>query len=110
MIWIWVWCGLAALIGFGLLIVGFVVMKKRGEMASEGWRISGALIMGIALVMGVIFTGVAWGDRITCRNKATAMGLPYHWSLSSACLVKVNGRYYPIEQVQNVGGRIEVAP
>jgi hypothetical protein len=96
---------------------GFAILKSLTLIAAViafvgglGWLITQRELnmfvpwFWIALVVA-IFAGVLWGafsgDGMSCRNKATNMGLPYQYSTSSNCMVQDGGRWMPIDQVIN---------
>jgi hypothetical protein len=108
--WIIIWFFVpAALLGI-LAYVSYRKDPNRGHYNASSWTGGLAVISIILAVFGTIMVILYFGMGIVCRNKADTMELPHQFSLSAGCLVEVDGRYYPIEQVQNVGGRIVTTP
>lgn len=84
-------------------IKGLFVKKSRyysNRVTPQAWVVVLGLVLAAALFLSAIVVGVTWGDRITCRNKADTIDLPYRWSMSAGCNVRVDGQYIPIDQVR----------
>ncbi len=63
--------------------------------------------IGIMLAtIGTIFVGIAalanWGNSVNCRDTAAIMGLEHHYSFTTPCMVKVDGRWEPLNYQRSV--------
>lgn len=84
-------------------IKGLFVRKSRyysNKMVPQVWVVVLGLVLGVVLFLSAVVGGVAWGDSVICRNKANTLDLPYRWSMSAGCNVRVDGQYIPIDQVR----------
>ena len=51
---------------------------------------------------------VALARSAGCRNKADIMGLEHDWGFTTGCMVKVDGRYYPLGAIRYANGKVQV--
>lgn len=66
-----------------------------------GWV--AAFVVGIVLALALsIGTSAMWVVKTKCRNQANNMGFPYSWSVTSACMIQVEGRWVSIENYRIV--------
>lgn len=54
-----------------------------------------------ALAFGGAYIGMQ-ADQITCRNTASNMAVEWRWSVSTGCLFKWGGHWYPRDQVRQI--------
>lgn len=80
------------------------MLKQRGYV---DWDLI-VFFIGMALV---ILTGALGGlslARAGCRNSAEVMGVEYKWGATIGCMVKVDGRYYPLGAIRYANGKVKV--
>jgi hypothetical protein len=53
----------------------------------------------IALFVGLFFL-VHWGHEVNCRATAEVMGLPYHYSINTPCMVQVGSQWFPLHSIR----------
>jgi hypothetical protein len=59
-----------------------------------------AFIAGfIALFVGLFFL-VNWGNEVNCRATAEVMGLPYHYSVNTPCMVQLGSQWFPLHSIR----------
>ncbi len=113
MIWFLVWLVIPGTILIGLAL-RFQVQARAGEyddfVLDHGWAFAAYIAGGSLVVIGLIFCMVVYGERITCRNQANNIGVPWRYSVSAGCLYQINGTYFPSDQIRMVNGQIQVQP
>lgn len=60
-----------------------------------------AIILG-AIGLALVFGGALALDYASCRSKSTAMNVEHSYGPLQGCMVRVNGRWLPIESVREV--------
>jgi hypothetical protein len=59
-----------------------------------------AFIAGIVVLFVSIFLLVNWGNEVSCRNTAELMGLPYHYSTTTPCMVQMGSQWFPLHSIR----------
>ena len=91
-------CAVFATIVFvGVLIEGNQHKDKLGYFS--GTWVAASIVTGF-VAFTLIFSALAGAaDSVTCRNTASLMDEPHHWSFSTGCLIKDQGRWIPRGQI-----------
>ena len=75
----------------------------------RGYKDENIVILGFfAAAFAAIIALVAMLDKATCYSKSSAMGLDSRWGVLTGCMVKVDGRYVPLDAIRYVDGRMQV--
>lgn len=79
------------------------MLKSRGYV-DDGLVLICALMALIALIV-LACNSLA---KIGCRDSAAVMGLEYKYGLTMGCMVKVDGRYFPLDAIRYANGKVQV--
>lgn len=79
------------------------MLKSRGYV-DEGL----VLIFGLMTLIALLVLASNSLAKIGCRDSAAVMGLEYKYGLTMGCMVKVDGRYFPLEAIRYANGKVQV--
>lgn len=68
----------------------------------DGLIIFGVPLGAIAAVTGLLFLLANWGSSVSCANTADVMGLEHRYGITTDCMVKVDGRWEPLDWQRSV--------
>jgi len=67
------------------------------------------VVCAIALLFGMVQCSFAI-PRSACRQKADGLGTAWRWGPIAGCLVQVDGRWAPLENVRIINGQLQMEP
>jgi hypothetical protein len=72
------------------------------ELTKELLKFLGCTLAGLAGLMAVGVYFANWANEVQCRNTAEKMGLAYHYSMSTPCMVDWHGQWLPLKSIYKV--------
>jgi len=111
MMWVLFYSALM-LIGAGLLALRCYRVYAADEsdmrdITDHGWCVWGFCISVVLTLFAVGIPLFATSDRITCRNTAANLDLPYRWSFSAGCYFQLpDGSWWPSDNIRNIDGQL----
>ena len=59
-------------------------------------------IIGWIAVLIVALCFAAWGDEYICSEKAAAMDMRYKYSITTECMIEVEGQFVPLRNYRKI--------
>lgn len=56
--------------------------------------------VAVVTILMLVIRISTWVDKISCESKAMWMNVPHHYSVFGGCIVKIDNKWWPLDNVK----------